>query len=435
MSLDVKSKIGQAMTAYLKDKKVLIFDKNKAVAQSFRKLFNKFEIKSAHIHLAQDIVQARELIEAYNPEIIILSYEQGDQIFKEIEQQHIQTKPDRLNSLFILTSHKNSKFFASYLLTTYVDLLISKPISFDLLENEVIDLISSKIKVKPNELIGHNIEKAYLAKDIDTFQQLITDEKSPQHYLSHYYMALNHIDNENKEQAINELYEGLSFKSNHFKSLSLLSELLVQKKHFPEAMDVFKQYLQFYPLNRLNLFVFIQVCIATKEFDLLIKTCEQFSDLGSASDKVKQSVAAGLALASDLLIKENENDRAIELLKLVGKYSLGKKEILSKMTSLLVEIDQPDIANEIIQKYKAEHGESDEFKLMEFECNLHVLDPAQLLREGTELARKNIKSPLLYKGLIKASIKIKRKQNSIDDLIIEAQQSFPQESETFKKLL
>ncbi|MDB9786494.1 hypothetical protein OAB57_00165 [Bacteriovoracaceae bacterium] len=424
---------------FFKGKKVLVLDPKGTDATNVQKIVTPLNVPTRHIFSAISYDDALEKTEVENISVVITNYnidEQNTAI--DFYTQFVNIRNNRLSSLFIVISDKNSFAISAKVLDYDIDLFIIKPYDLNFIQNEILNSIYRKrrpsaysqfIESGKEQLIKKNYAGA-----IDFFELATNKSKDPA--LAYFYLAKSYQELQEPVEKYLPLYEE-ALKSNpiHYLTLMKLSDVYFTLKKYAESYRINTLLLQNYPLNPERIPDLIKLSIMNKKYEDAIKFCEIFGGLNEKNVDLQNCVAAGLALGGKYMITEGNIEKGVEALKMAGVICEGKKEILVVVIITLANVGEVDHAENVFQETGENLKKSRELRVLRL-----ILDDKKdtesesILANGNILLNDGIKDPMVYEIMIKRCLSIETAKDQVDDYIHKATTSFPKQRDRFLKL-
>ena len=101
----------------------------------------------------------------------------------------------------------------------------------------------------------------------------------------------------------------------------------------------------------------------------------------------------------------------------------------------MLEYGQESLVEEVLLKVGKNTEFSEDFRVFELEVMGKYAEPIMIVQQGMKYLQRGVKTPDIYNAVISNSIKVQRKKDLVEDLIIEAKKSFPDQEEHYNSFL
>jgi tetratricopeptide (TPR) repeat protein len=432
--LDKKNK---PILEYFENKSWLIIEGSSSARASIKKTITQLGSKMSNLHDADNLPDAKIFIETKRPHFIITNKTVKNCNTLPLFEEHLLHMPNRVNAGFFVMTEENSLSEVAWALEYEMDGIISLPLNGATVIRTVLSGI--KLKLEPTTYIK-KIEEgraSFYSGNLDAakevFQTSLTLDPSPYEassFIGQIYSKKNLVN-----EAIDSFEISRSQNPRYFKTLSRLGALYYQQKDYKKSYDVNLMIAQNYPTSPERIPELIRLSIINQKYDDIINYFKIFQTIQSPSAQMQNYLAAGLAILGKYFANSNDSERGVAALKDAFKFSNGKYEILKSITQSFEELKKSETLYEMFEAIDLTLWPKEVQALAFHTLHLTSTDDQKVIQAGEKLLKSNHFDPLIYRGIIERSIKIKRKIGYIENLVFEANKQFPENADELDKLL
>lgn len=438
MYSDSQSQINEQIKALLETSHALILDRNAGSRGQVRQFLLDGGMKLANIKTVESYVEAEETIKKFSPNLIFSDYEVGDKTGFDLLTYQRQTVKTEKQNIFFLFSERNSLSVASQAGELEVDAMLIRPYNTAQLKEKLYAVLSEKVVAKDYERkiqLGKNLllEKKW-DEAILIFKQAQTESKGSVSAL--YYEGTCYLEQKKYEKAVEVFRRGLEMNSKHLKCVLGLFDTFVETQQYEAAYELCIDIYKNHPINPARIPKLITVFVFSQHFETMMEFSELVEkfDESELDQTVRNYLSAGLAVCAKFCVRKNDEQRALEFYKKSILASKGKISVVREVFLDLTRLGKSDDVEILKALIPAETQKSVEFKALNFECLNVVATAPQVLQAGVELLKNGVKNPQLFEIVIRRSIELNRSQASIEQIVHEACQTYPEKSDFFRGL-
>jgi DNA-binding NarL/FixJ family response regulator len=420
---------------YIKEKKIVIVDQNSSSRVGIARMLSNLGAKGPNIRTATDYEHGVKEIELSKPHIVVCDYDLGNRSGLELIQSLKKQSPDYTQSLFIMVTGNSSQSAVSQAAEEDVDTFILKPYTIEIFRQCLLKAAMSKLY--PSDYIKKIDEGKKLLIDLKPAEAKAIFEEAktmdPKPALACFYIGQAEAMEKALEQAQGSYSQGLNYNKIHYKCLTGLFDLLMEKKMVGDAYEVVKRISRYFPANPQRLAQVLRLAIMTKSYEDVERYYQSFIDLDARNDELVRYICAALVVCGKYYISTNNPSRGMELFRKASITGTGKVKILREIIMALAENEMLKDAREYLSRFPLEIQSGPDYQAMSYLVGSDSQPTTLTISLGRELVSKGVFDPVIHQVLIKKSIQEGYK-DSAEELIREGLKKWPEQTLMFDKL-
>jgi len=417
------------------DLKFLIADPSTG-RKSIRKLLSDIGVKTSQVDVAEGFGDAKEILEKHKCNIVFADSSLGNKQGLELLILHKQVVPaDRIRAAVYFTA-KDSNSMAATVADDDVDGIIIKPFTFGILQEKIIAVLTKKIHPSPADKLLEE-GKLYFSQNklddaITAFRQTI--QLDPSAAIAYSMLGASLAKNQEPDEAILAFDQGLKCNPTHFRSLCGKLDLLLSLNRVAEAYEVGKTIALNHtiPLGRIP--DLIRLSILNSKFDDVCDFYKYAETLAASADLARRPIAAGLVVAGLHFLRTKNVAQAIDAFRKAENASMGSPQIVSRIIIALADAKLESEFNALLGRASPEVRQSPAVLTAEVNFIDKTQGPQKGLDAAYGLIRQGVVVEKIFEIAIRRSIELKRKPESIQELLDLAMSKIPERKEFFENL-
>jgi len=420
---------------FLSTRKILIVDSNGPARAGMARMLVGLGAKSKNLTLVADYEVAREIMHAQPPEVIVTEYNinkgNGLDLANEFNKTRIAEQ-----TLFVMITSNSSQSIVSEAAEENVDIYVLKPYTMNYLLERLTRAIKDKSHPSPySKAINDGkryLTDAKLDEALHEFNRAIPLNPVP--CLAYYYRAQVEIEQVMLDLAEQSLRAGLSFNEVHYKCLTGLFDLLLERNKSKEAYSIVQQ-LSAFPLNPKRLSKVIELAVKTANYRDIEKYYDAFKEIEFRDDEVIKHICAALVVSGRMLFQKGDLYRAADLLKKASVSAAGRPNILLEIVVTLVLNDFIPDAEQTIKRFPPDTQTEFQYQVANFmvahAVGANAWQYVTWLRKQIEHGTND---PIVYYWTI-ASLQASGKADLAEDYLATSSHRWPDKIDYFQKAL
>ncbi len=425
----------ELLRKYLKEQTVFIVDTASASRRRLAATIVGLGATTSKITLHGQYEEAEADMKARAPKVVICDYVLGRRSGLELLQVQRQSHPEGGDCLFILVTGNSSQSAVARAAEEDVDSFILKPYTINSLTETLVASAVSKLFPSPYRkaiedgkvlLFSGKIHEA-----MEVFERAMGMNTSPALACFYYGQA------EYMLRALNDAkgsyMKGLNFNKIHYKCLVGLFEIFMAEKMYKEAYEVIRRVQKYFPANPKRLASVIRLAVLNERYADIESLYSVFKDMEYRDDEIVRYMCAGLVVSAQYSFKQQNNEKALELLNHAAVSAAGQVSFLRRIIEILAEQGQVEKMQDFLNRFPADVQKGADFLLSRFLFLNMTAQPGIAIQFGQTLIKDGVRSPLLYESLIKRYMEYKKKDMA-EDLLQDGLKRWPEESSRFDSL-
>jgi tetratricopeptide (TPR) repeat protein len=433
---DPTDKKNQFYLDYFSNKKWLVVEVSASVRSSLKKTIMQLGVKKDNLSDAVDFSQAKNIIETTSPNFVITNKVLDGGSGLDLFALQMNVSPNRLESGFYVLTDENSIAEVSMVLEYEVDGMISMPFTGATILNAIVEGVKDKVKptAYQNKVEDGRVNyiNGKLTEAKNSLKAANSLDKKP--YLGEYLLGQVFHDEKKLDEATSSYEKSIAANAQYYKPLSRLAQIYYQNKEYEKAYNINLLMAQKYPIPPHKIPELIRLSIFNKKYEDIVNYSSLFNAIKNPSEELQKYLAAGTAILGKYFFSINDNEKAIDALRISFKNCNGKYEILKNITNTCEDHGKVDFLFELLEKADLGKWPSNAQVFHFYTMHLTSKSDQQVITYGEKLIKNNVKDPLVYKGLIKRGVLAARKPAFIEGLVTEASNSFPEFKDEFNTL-
>lgn len=422
---------------FIADQKVLIADPNGSSRTGIARLLVELGAKTNNLILASSYHTGVASIQQTVPTVIFTEF-----VFKDgsgldfFDVVRAQGKDPQTGLCVAFTQDPTQSALAEAL-EEQVDCFVLKPYTMEHCKNVIITAAAAKFTSSPYR-DAFNLAKVLLIKgSLDEAFEAMERATSlnPRPSLAKFYLGEIRKSQGRFDEAEDYFIEGLSFNQVHYKCLTGLLDLFIQKKNFQEAYGILSSILKTFPVSPYRLSQFGELMVISKNYEKADWLYATFKEMNDRTPELVQVCCGAIIACGKHYLKSQDLKRGRSLLENAAISAAGNTELLSEIALVLIENKQLDLATEVLKRFPAESQDQNTYLIPEF-----ILAASQNhddlfnIYYGRKLIKRGAQDLRVYQIVI-TSLVAKEKHHEAEDLISEAQKLWPDQKELFSTLI
>lgn len=335
----------------------LILDQDKLISSVILNSLDSFGVPAENIIFSSSQEESIKYIRENKPAYLACYFNPENNDIFEVIDEHKKSIPDNFERYFLAFSKNKSLFTFAQALEEEIDGYIVEPYTQLKVLQKIQNTIKSKQSPSKYKLLLNEIKNKIETGDYKSAQLAcnIAMTLHPRPASVFYYLALIKIAEKDDDAAITATINGLKFNKEHFRCLLLLHDLYFKKSNFDRAYKVLKRVLERFPLSMHRMFDVFRSGISAGHFDEIEGYCKKVLREEDNDKSIIQFCTSGLIIcAMNTLSKKSEN-KGIELLKDILKYSKSDPKILRNIYKCYITFGLFKNAELILKIFKKEN--------------------------------------------------------------------------------
>ena len=424
----------KAFAEYLSNKTVLIADTHGSSRAGLAKIMISLGAKTQSVKLAQNFQAAVEMMEQFNPHVVVCDYDLDNRCGLDLLQEQRKSHTESKNCLFVLVTGNTSQSAVAQAAEEDVDTFILKPYTMDQLR---ISLLKAAIaKLNPSNYFKTIEEGKKLLFDgkpneaLEVFKKAITLDTKPS--LACFYHGQAEMILKALDAAQGSYSRGLEYNKIHYKCMVGLFELLMERKFFKDAYELVKRISRYFPANPQRLSSVLRLAVMTQSYDDIERYYQVFIDLDERNEELIKYICAALVICGKFYLQRSLSSRATELFQKAAVTASGNTRILREIVMALIQYELSKEAEEFLKRFPSQTHTGQDFISSEFVVNDSILAPSVVIEQGRKIIKDGLHDSLIYKLLIKRSNQVGLRDYS-ETLMQDAIKRWPDQKNEFAK--
>ena len=425
----------QIFEKYIKDKKIVIVDPHPSSRFGISRMLTDLGATNDNIRSVGDYEQGAKEIVATKPHIVVCDYDLGKRNGLELIQTLKKQSPDYSQSLFMIITGNTSQSAVSQAAEEDVDTYILKPYTIEIFRQSI--LKAAITKLAPSDYMKKIEEGKKLLLDLKPTEAKVIFEEAkamdPKPALACFYIGQSEVMIKALVQAEGAYTQGLNYNKIHYKCLTGLFDLFMERNMHGDAYEVVKRISRYFPANPQRLAQVLRLAIITKSYEDVERYYQSFIDLDTRSDELVRYICAALVVCGKYYISSNNSSRGLELFRKASVTGTGKVKILREIIVTLFEYEMTREAREHLARFPADTRSGVDFQALYYAVNSHNQPAPIAISMGKELISSDVHDPLIYQVLVKKYLDEGNK-DAANELIQKGLKKWPAQAALFEKL-
>lgn len=424
----------QPFKSFFEKKKILIIDPSRKLRTLLKKMLVDSGVSMNQMTFSEEFSESKKTIEAGEADLVFSSMIIQTRSAEELVNAHVSVKPNRAEAMFFLIVDQNETLAEKLQRTLKVDALFSPPLNGGAVIDTFTKTISSRIALSTGDIQYYTALESYFGENYAEAEEFL--KEIPNCTSANAYALLGDCLARRREgdEARAAFTKALKLDSQNYLALKGLSDLYQEEKQLKEAYAMKRKFVSCYRIDQDTYPELIRLSLSVGALDDVVEYGEKYFEFEERAPEVQRSVAAGLAAVGKVLIRKDPN-RGRDILKKAALLGIGQMAIIESTLSSLVENQHFSLAEEILNDALTKEPDHPGLQVVKLQLFAHSADtPEQVLVKGRELIAKGIKSPELYRVMIKTSVELGKKGAFLEDLLFEAKKNFPELAVEFQDI-
>lgn len=424
----------QPFKSFFEKKKILIIDPSRKLRTLLKKMLVDSGVSMNQMTFSEEFSESKKTIEAGEADLVFSSMIIQTRSAEELVNAHVSVKPNRAEAMFFLIVDQNETLAEKLQRTLKVDALFSPPLNGGAVIDTFTKTISSRIALSTGDIQYYTALESYFGENYAEAEEFL--KEIPNCTSANAYALLGDCLGRRKEanEARAAFTKALELDSQNYLALKGLSDLYQEEKQLKEAYAMKRKFVSCYRIDQDTYPELIRLSLSVGALDDVVEYGEKYFEFEERAPEVQRSVAAGLAAVGKVLIRKDPN-RGRDILKKAALLGIGQMAIIESTLSSLVENQHFSLAEEILNDALTKEPDHPGLQVVKLRLFARSADtPEQVLVKGRELIAKGIKSPELYRVMIKTSVELGKKGAFLEDLLFEAKRNFPELDAEFQDI-
>ncbi len=428
------SQAEQPFKSFFSNKKILIIDPSRKLRTLLKKMLIDSGVTLNQMSFSEEFSESLKSIEAGEVDLVFSSMVIQTKSAEELVNAHVSTKPNRAEAMYFLIVDQNESLAERLLRTLKVDALFVPPLNGAIVIETFSKAISSRLKLSTGDIQYYCALESYFSENYAEAEELL--KEIPNCSSANAYALLGECFARRKEieESKKAFTKALEIDAQNYLALKDLANLYQEEKRLKEAYEMKRKFVSCYKIDQDTYPDLIRLSLSVGALDDVIEYGEKYFEFEERAPEVQRSVAAGLAAVGKVVIRTDPN-RGRDVLKKAALLGIGQTAIIESTLSSLVENQHYNLAEEILNDALSkdpDHPGLQVVKLQIFASSSTA--PEQVLVKARELISKGIKSPDIYRVMIKTSVQLGKKGAFLEDLLFEAKRDFPELGAEFQDI-
>lgn len=392
---------------YISPRKVLIADQNSGSRSTFAKILTSMGAKPENLIMAGTMDQAEAEVAKHKPHVIIADYMIGKRCGLDLLQQQRKQNPEESKQcLFIMVTSNTSQSVVAQAVEEDVDTYVLKPFTSDILRQAILKAAVNKVNpstyIKTIEEGKKLLFSGKTQESMPLFEKAMNLDNRPA--LAYYYHGQALALQKSIDEAQADYLKGLNHNKIHYRCLTGLYEILMEKKLYKEAYELVKRISRYYPANASRLNSVLRLAVMTSSYEDIERYYQIFINLDERNEEMIKYICAALVICGKYYLARSLHSRAVDLFEKSASVASGRTKILREIVTALVNADLLKDAQQFLSKFPADALQGADFLTTDLIISEKLLSPELLTEKGKKILTKNAHDPQIYKILIKAAL-------------------------------
>lgn len=405
--------------------------------KSFRTLLSNYFVNPNHVESVDTISDAKTTIKKNKPNILFIDYAlAGAETFELIKLQRDSLLSENLKFVF-LTTTQDSNSLVSSAASENVDSVLIKPFNYATIKERFDEIILQKGFPSPYtkalEEGKARIQENKLDEALRSFQQAKTLDPLPALACAYEGEILQRLNQH--ENAIVCFEEGLKHNKTHFKSLIGIIDSLYALKQYEKAYETGKILSLHHTVPIKNIPNLIHLSVLNQRYEDIASFYETTNSIEHNDNTLASYIGAGMAICGIYFLRKARNAEAIDAFKKAETACNQNTKILTRILRALASAGLSKEMAEFVGRMPEEVRNAAEVRVAELEYQSATGSPYKALELAMDLIKQNTKDERLFEIALQLSVKLKRSESSIQEILFKATQMFPEKKSYFESLL
>jgi CheY-like chemotaxis protein len=430
---DSKSEI--LFSEFLAGRKILVVDPVSTSRISVVRILVSLGAKTNQINAVQEYSQAVEDIRTRKPTVVVTEFEfpivnkSAFGLIECLRQEGITPE----QSLFVILTGNNSQSAIAQAAEEDVDTFILKPYSVNSFKKLIIS--TTLTKIYPSDYAKLILQgKTKLSEGrpeeaIEAFNEATKQDAKPS--LALFYRGQAELFKKLLDNAENSYQGGLKYNDVHYKCMTGLFDLLLERNKLTDAYEVVKKISKFFPSNPRRMNQVLKLAVATGNMQDIESFYETFKTIDQRDDELVRYISAALVVCGKHFFRKGDSAKGADLLQKAAVSCAGRTNVLRQIVVTLAENGLADHASQVLKRMPEGQDDTRTAKMILRFFNKE--DPEILIGETRDLISAGNQDLALYMCMIQCYKRID-KPEEVKQWTEEAIQKHPSERESLEAL-
>jgi DNA-binding response OmpR family regulator len=412
---------------FITKQKILIADTSKSSRVGIARALCEMGAVSTQMILVDSYAWAEESIRSQDPGIVVMDY----QLESFCGLDLLQREDHSDQRVVVVVTSNNSQAAVARAAEGDVDAYITKPYTLKIFNKSVAEAVLRKLN--PTEYVttinrGRRLLDSERERAKAEFKKAMGLSERPA--LACFYFGLTHQRESVFDIAQANYTQGLEYNHLHFKCLIGLHETFHAQDRILESYGVLKRMFRHFPLNPGRFISILKLAVQNAQYDDIGDYYDAFLQLEIKNDEVVKHVCAALIIAGKYFLKQGDPKKALALFQKAAVSAAGRIMFLREIILALADNGLALEMDPILKRWPQDLRGTLEFRSLDY-LSVSLIQPLGLVvKQGRKLLQDGHHDPLIYKILIKASVKASLAA-SAEELAVEATKRWPEKKSEF----
>ncbi|MBI3544653.1 MAG: response regulator [Deltaproteobacteria bacterium] len=420
---------------FLAGKRVLLVDPDATTRTTTQRMLSTLGIKNKDVLTAWNFHDAVTQIEQFKPEIVLTDYTLERHSGIELLNLHKRVLPNRLHTIFMFISSRNSNTIACLAAAEEVDAFMIKPFSFAALKDKFIEVLSAKAYAPEFLTVVERAKFEIHEKRYGEAQRTLAQAKAmdPAPAVVCYYEGMAMKAQNRIEDCQRFFEEGLRYNPVHYRCLTGLLDVLIARKRYDAAYDTAHKLTQNYPIEPTLIPVLIRLSISSKNFTDILKYYDIFEDFEEKDAAIVNYISAGLIVCAKFFFETGRTTEGLNALNKAEAVSDRKPQIMKEILATLYGVGLEAEATALLDRAPPEVRNSPDVAAAKLEKLNVSAPPSRVLQYALDLVAANVKHPRIFEIALLRSVELMHRESHVKQLLATACAAFPDRKDLFER--
>lgn len=424
----------QPFKTYLEGKKILIIDPTRKLRTLLKKMLVDSGVSMNQMTLSEEFSESKKMIEAGEADLVFSSMIIQTKSAEQLVNAHVSIKPNRAEAMFFLIVDQNETLAEKMLRTLKVDALFSPPLNGAAIIETFTKALNSRLNLSSESFQFFTALESYFGENYEEAETFLREIPNCTNANAFALLGDCHARRKDIDAAKDAFTKALTVDAQNYLALKGLSDLLQEEKQLKEAYEVKRKFVSSYKIDQDYYPDLIRLSLSVGALDDVIEYGDKYFEFEERTPEIQRSVAAGLAAVGKVVIRKDPK-RGRDVLKKAALLGTGQIAIIESTLSSLVENEHYSLAEEILNEALILEPDHPGLQVVKLQLFARAPDsPELVLVKGRELIAKGIKSPEIYRVMVRTSVSLGKKGAFLEDLLFEAKRDFPELGTEFQDI-
>jgi tetratricopeptide (TPR) repeat protein len=410
----------------------LIADSTSA-RSTIRQLLAQWKVPSVQVATAESIELAKTALTERSPHVAILdsSMVVDWQLLDLFESSRLgETGP----KVLVLLAQKGSGAFLDSRLDDRIDAVIAKPFTLQSLSEQLEAAIRAKTQPNPYEKtleVGRAFRRAGKSEKASQIFAL-AEKLNPAPSLACWYQGDIARSTGEIDAALSHFKRGLTFQKDCVRNLEGALDCCFTLGHSAAGLMIAQFLIDRKDLPAKHIEYWAEAALKLKHHDRFLRMYEYAEEIGALDGDVAKALFDGLVE----LVRESgpvDLKAATLALRRAEVCTRGDNELIARLLASVIEAGMQDEARNMMGRVGPEVVTAPEVRVAELSALERSSGPMEVLQRALDMINNGVKTKNLFRLAIEKSRELNRRPELIEDLVLQAQKTFPDAPE-FSKL-